>query len=327
MRFFKDHILPIVVMIILVFGVYHFFIKEDTASTREADEHYIKREYAEAIKIYEANRMTLSKSELIKLADSYFNNADPDKALKIYESMSKNGDITGEYLANFYLKMAQWELDIEEPELAISYYKKAIQKAQSPTLQIKAKREYSFYISENPYDAELEKAYEYMLEISKLATDMYNYDTFYRLGNFAYLLGDVEQAASYWEKCLTMNHSHIPSQEMIAMLYLQAEMFDESIEKYKGILNYESRNWRAFFGIAESYYGMGEKTKALEFYKKTIHEMPDHVFSHHQMAGIYLEQGFKNEAIIHYQKIVEKEPDSELGKNARAKLKEFGHRI
>lgn len=327
MRFFKDHILPIVVMIILVFGVYHFFIKEDTASTREADEHYIKREYAEAIKIYEANRMTLSKSELIKLADSYFNNADPDKALKIYESMSKNGDITGEYLANFYLKMAQWELDIEEPELAISYYKKAIQKAQSPTLQIKAKREYSFYISENPYDAELEKAYEYMLEISKLATDMYNYDTFYRLGNFAYLLGDVEQAASYWEKCLTMNHAHIPSQEMIAMLYLDAEMYQVAMDHYKEILTYETRNWRAFFGIAEALYGMEEETQSLEYYKKTIHENPNHIFSLDRMASIYLKQGFKNEAIIHYQKIVDKDSDSKIGENAKEKLKEFGHRL
>lgn len=311
---------PFLVVGIVLSLLFFFYTREQPPSLKEGDKAYVSRNYEYAITVYEAHRKSLGKNQLVNLGDSYFKTGQPEKALNLYESMAKNKELTKEYLAEFYLRMAVWELDLKNTDTAIEYYKKAIENAQSFPLKLRTKREYAYFISENPYEGELEDALTYLVELSQQPSEEFNYDIYHRLGELAYQTGRNEEAVAYWEKTLALNHQHTPTYEKLGILYLDIKSYQLALDTFKKALNYDTGNWRAYFGIAEAYANLGNSTLAVENYRKTISFNPDHMPSHFQIAEIALKKGAKNEAVEHYYIVYQKDPDSKMGKLAKEAL-------
>lgn len=311
---------PFLVVGVVLTAAFFLFGKEETPDTKTADLAYVARNYQQAISIYEANRSSLDKNQLVNLGDAYFKTGQSDKALSLYSEMERNKELTGEYLSEFYLRMAGEAAKADDVETATIYYQKSIDLAQSMSLQLRSKKEYGYFASERPYADGAEIALSYLKEVAKQPTEEFNYEIAYHLGNLSYQAGEYQGAMDYWQRVIALNHQFVPAYEKIGILQLDTKNYQEALKTFQKALTYDTSNWRAYFGIAEAYASSGNELLATENYRKTLSFNPDHFPSHYQLAEQALERGEKNKALEHYYTIYQKSPDSELGKLAKEAL-------
>lgn len=305
-----------------ILAVFFFFLeREEKTDTHTADRAYVTGDYQQAIFIYETNRSSLDKNQLVNLGDAYFKSGQPDKALSLYSEMERNKELSKEYLSEFYLRMAAESTKNEDDETASIYYKKAISLAQSMSLQLETKKEYGYFVSERPYTGDVALALTHLKEVAKQPTEEFNYEMSYHLGNLAYQSGFYNEALNYWERVVVLNHQFIPAYEKIGILQLDIKNYDGALNTFQKALTYDPSNWRAYFGMAEAYVASGNSLLATENYQKTLSFNSEHLPSHYQLAIQALERGEKNKAVDHYYAIYKKSPNSKLGKLAEEALK------
>lgn len=313
---------PFLVVGVAVFLFMNFYNK-DNSSVEDGNKAYVSRDFKQAISDYEKNRNSLSQEELLKLADSYYRSDQLDKAVALYESMTKTKEITHEQLAEFYFKVGEWEENRKNIETATSFYEKAMKKSQSYSLKLKVKKKIGYFISNNPTKENIDKGIRYLTEVSQTNPEKDNLDLLYRLGNLHYLVHEDGMAIQYWEKALQVNKQYTPAYEKIGMVLLDSGEYQDAREYFQKALNVESRNWKALYGMAEVQFNSGSKSTALQYYQQALSINPDHTPSRYQLAEIYLEKGDKTGATQEFYQIVKRDPDSPLGKKAKEKLDEL----
>lgn len=321
MKKILSNLVPFLVIGAVLTAAFFLFGKEDTPDTKTADLAYVARNYQQAISIYEVNRSSLDKDQLVNLGDAYFKSGQSDKALSLYSEMERNKELSNEYLSEFYLRMAGEAARTDDVESASVYYEKAITLAQSMSLQLRSKKEYGYFASERPYAGGAEIALQHLKEVAKQPTEEFNYEIDYHLGNLSYQAGEYQEAMDYWQRVIGLNHQFVPAYEKIGILQLDTKNYQEALKTFQKALTYDTSNWRAYFGMAEAYALTGNELLATESYRKTLSFNPDHLPSHHQLAEQALERGEKNKAVEHFYEIYKKSPDSELGRLAEEALK------
>lgn len=315
-------------LLILLGGFAWFYLldnsKSAAGSLKDADKLFITYKYDEAIEIYEANYDKMTVPQKINMSDAYYKIGDSVRASYILDEMFEKGQVSIDYYTMFYLKCAGREVLLKKTDIALEYYKKALEFADKSSYEDQVKKEYAFFISDYPYIDELPKAIEYWEHMVENTEQKHNFEAYYKLGNLYYESNEANRALLNWNKALSYNKKHIQSMEKIAMLYLTVEEYEEAFKMNEKILKLENNNWQAHLGIGEYHFIKKNYREAKRHYESALYQNKENDYLRLQIAKTHLELDSNTSAYDYLTQIVERNKSENMVKEAKELLKDLG---
>ncbi len=123
-----------------------------------------------------------------------------------------------------------------------------------------------------------------------------------------------EDAKTYWIEALSaameLNDKELmlTIYNKIAKSYENAEMYDEAIEIYGRIIEFDNTNFDGYFGIAYAYQGLLEYGKAMEWTEKALQKFPDDVSFLNSIGFDLMKLGRFDEAVPYLERAKKDDP-------------------
>lgn len=132
--------------------------------------------------------------------------------------------------------------------------------------------------------------------------------------------GDLPEAEELYIKA-SRYHALLPDPLYnLGNVYVKMEKYQQAKKKFEACLKLDPTYYKAYNGLGDLSYRLGETDKAIVFFKKGLRQMafsefeeaikvyPDYGSAHLNMGNWYLEQGNAQKAIAAYQRAVELTP-------------------
>lgn len=122
--------------------------------------------------------------------------------------------------------------------------------------------------------------------------------------------GKREEAIEKWKKALSVNPSFDKPLAGLAWAYFAKREYGEATMYFEKMIESDENSWNGWNGLANCYWRLENKKKAIAAYDKTIEIMPDKMWGYANKAN-YLWQALKDTtgATFLYQKGAEVTPD------------------
>ncbi|MCX8052609.1 MAG: glycosyltransferase, partial [Armatimonadetes bacterium] len=168
---------------------------------------------------------------------------------------------------------------------------------------------------------EFEKALPYLEKLTSVApTDhAFTPQAFSRLANAYWALGRHEDSLATAENALKKGIVHPEIHYAKGNALLALGEYEDAISAFEKAIDIgTSREWlgdpgvysyKAIFGIARAWIGIGDYAKAAEYCEKVVAERPDHVQAREVLALAYTHLGLLQDAVKHWTALIGQTPD------------------
>lgn len=148
-----------------------------------------------------------------------------------------------------------------------------------------------------------EKEYREILDLNPDNANVLNL-----LGLLSHQNKILDDALDYIQKAIKISPSAYFF-ESLGRVYLDVGNFSKAIEAYKKSLEFKPDEYEVIFNLALAYKNNFQFNEAIEAYKKALEINPSSLDAYFNMAYLYLSENNPHEAINCYKKVLELDPD------------------
>lgn len=257
---------------------------------------------------------------IIKLYKTPLNTSQHDKAINL---LNKELEVKAMHPRIHYLLGAVY-FDKGDTASAIQSFQESLR--LDPNYQIAAQKLLQTYQKTDNHTLAIELLENRLVRPDKQKTQRDSAVSYNHLGVLHYRKGDTEDAIQAFEKALELSPHDKPAKRNLYSLFLQKALnavttksLDNAEIYIERLLGLEPENATTFQLLGKGYAQIGEITKAIDYYQKSLKYNPDDKPTKHYIAKSYVRQGLTlrnekkwDEAIAAYRHALKFEPTMQI---------------
>ena len=217
--------------------------------------------------------------------------------IKLYdESLNLNAN----YTENYYYSRGVAYKHIEQYELAIQEYKKAIEFHSNDSVVYNSRA--------NAYN-KLKKYKQDIQDIEEaIQFNSNDAETYYNLGSIYKDFEQYEPAIRNYTKAIELNSNYLDAYNNRGLIYKNLGQYDSAIEDFNKVIQLEPNNDYAYVNRGNSYSILKQYEQAIDDYNKAIELNPNVSFNYYYLGNVYFSLQQYKRAITEYRKAINLNP-------------------
>ncbi|MFW6137873.1 MAG: tetratricopeptide repeat protein [Spirochaetota bacterium] len=147
-----------------------------------------------------------------------------------------------------------------------------------------------------------EEALSELVELVKLDPKDYRY--LFETANLFYNLGNLEQAATYFDKTININPTHAPSLTYLGVIMFHANQIKEAVVYLTRAVKYDTRNYMAYYYLGRIYMEGKDYPTAIKYFEASQRSPKYKIRAFIQKGGCYRHMHETENAINEYKKAI-----------------------
>jgi tetratricopeptide (TPR) repeat protein len=132
---------------------------------------------------------------------------------------------------------------------------------------------------------------EALQEVNKnIESGLYNFDTYYCLGNIYLDMKDEEKTIEAWEKGLSLNPKSAEISSNLGVLYLRKRQLPKAKEYFLKAIEANPFLHTAYFGMGVVLEEEGDLDSAISAYERSLSLQPNYVDAHYHLGALYAQK-------------------------------------
>lgn len=209
--------------------------------------------------------------------------------------------------------------------LGVAYYKKNFFQEAEKYFQKALEIEPGYAVAKKNLEAARKKDVVFKETIDKLREKLKDNDKdtglHYDLANASRNTGQLQDAIVEYKKVIEIKPDFIDALNNLGAVYAETGDHDSAIQMFISAISRDSRNERAHFLLAESYFKKDWQDEADIEFHKALEINPDLDEAYFKLGEVYRKKAWWDEALEMWKKYVERNPDSETARTAQENMR------